>query len=220
MPHGHVTGIDISAVALEKARAVALKASIPTTGPGSLNLIEGNILERLPFDDGTFDVVFASQVFGHIPGEENALRAFAELRRVLKKGGILATRDGMEMHFYPKHLQLDRLWQGNSILAANKGRPVGEERTGMSMPVLFRKAGFEKTSVGAGATSFSGPEMRNMLAWRAKGQLTEGDEVYKSWVEVGIGKEEIEETLGAVEKWASTEDAWCASLQCEMLGWK
>ena len=92
------------------------------------------------------------------------------------------------------------------------------------MPALFRKAGFDadggKIRVGAGPTVFSGIETPKWLAWRATGQLKHGDPFRQSWLDAAITEDEIEETVAAVQKFAETEDAWFASLQCEMLAWK
>lgn len=92
------------------------------------------------------------------------------------------------------------------------------------MPSLLRRAGFDadggKVSIGAGTTIYSGLETRKWLAQRATSQLRQGDAVYQSWLDAGITEEEIHQTLDAVEKWAETEDAWYAALQCEMLAWK
>lgn len=90
--------------------------------------------------------------------------------------------------------------------------------------MLFRKAGFDtdggKVHIGAGTKVFSGPESRKWLVWRAAGQLKEGDPFRQSWLDAGITENEIQQTLIAMEKWAETEDAWFASLQCEILAWK
>ncbi|MEZ5078740.1 MAG: class I SAM-dependent methyltransferase [Solirubrobacterales bacterium] len=43
--------------------------------------------EQLPFDDGSFDLVFGHAVLHHIPDVD---RAFAEFRRVLRPGGMVA----------------------------------------------------------------------------------------------------------------------------------
>jgi hypothetical protein len=67
---------------------------------------------------------------------------------------------------------------------------------------------------------FSGPETRKWLAWRAEGQLREGDPFRQSWLDASITEDEIQETLRAVMKWAEMEGAWFAALQCEMLAWK
>jgi hypothetical protein len=58
------------------------------------------------------------------------------------------------------------------------------------------------------------------LAWRAAGQLKQGDSFRQSWLDAGITEHEIQQTLLAVEKWAETEAAWYAALQCEMLALK
>lgn len=41
---------------------------------------------RIPFGDGTFDVVVSNQVFEHVPDLQDAI---AEISRVLKQGGVL-----------------------------------------------------------------------------------------------------------------------------------
>ncbi len=91
----------------------------------------------------------------------------------------------------------------------------------MSMPALLRSIGFDTdggmVSVGAGTRVLSSPEAQKWLAWRATGQLQQGDPFRQSWVDAGISEDEIEETLDAVGKWAETEDGWLAVLECEML---
>lgn len=42
-------------------------------------------LQHLPFEDGSYDFVFASHVLEHIPDD---IRAIQEIRRILKSGGI------------------------------------------------------------------------------------------------------------------------------------
>lgn len=42
-------------------------------------------LQALPFDDASYDFVFASHVLEHVPDDESAI---AEIRRVLRPGGI------------------------------------------------------------------------------------------------------------------------------------
>ncbi|KAH8888957.1 putative arsenite methyltransferase [Thozetella sp. PMI_491] len=221
---GAVVGLDVSGSVLEKARALAAEAGVPTEGPGSVTFVQGNILKGLPYPDDTFDIVYCSQLFGHIPPPDLPRQALGEMRRVLKPGGILASRHAAAQHFFPKSLDLDRLWVGNLTKALLPGAPADADATGASMPALYRSVGFDaeggKVQIGVGNMVSWGPESRRWLAWRAAGQLKPGDPLYQSWLDAGITVEEIQETLDAVEKWAETEDAWFASLQCEVLGWK
>ena len=64
--------------------------------------------ENLPFPDNSFDVVFGHAVLHHIP---NLDKAFAEFRRVLKPGGLVAfcgepSRTGDRLAAYPKRVAL------------------------------------------------------------------------------------------------------------------
>lgn len=71
---GHmVSGIDASEPAVTKAISRGLDARV------------GNLEERLPFDDGTFDAVFAGEIIEHVFKVEVMLE---EMRRVLKTGGM------------------------------------------------------------------------------------------------------------------------------------
>ena len=64
--------------------------------------------ESLPFESGSFDVVFGHAVLHHIPDLE---RAFGEFKRVLKPGGLVAfcgepSRTGDKLANYPKRAAL------------------------------------------------------------------------------------------------------------------
>ncbi len=52
----------------------------------SMNVVDHNVdLQELPFEDQTYDFVFASDVLEHIPNDKKAI---SEIRRVLKPNGI------------------------------------------------------------------------------------------------------------------------------------
>ncbi|KAJ5549375.1 hypothetical protein N7513_006609 [Penicillium frequentans] len=220
---GRTLGIDISADVLERARIVANDLGIPKDGPGSIAFEEGNILEGLAYADNTFDIIFCAHTFGYMPPPDMPVKALTEMRRLLKPGGILATRDTVDQHFYSRSVDLDRLWVGNFRRAVLKGDTEADLSPAV-MPALFRLAGFDadggKVRIGTGSSVFSGPDTRQWLARRAQSQLQPGDPLHKSWLEAGIAQEEIDETAQASKKWAETEDAWYAALQCEMLAWK
>lgn len=54
----------------------------------SMDVIAANVLNRIPFPDNSFDVVYHSQVLEHIP-KERARKFIEECLRVLKPGGII-----------------------------------------------------------------------------------------------------------------------------------
>jgi ubiquinone/menaquinone biosynthesis C-methylase UbiE len=220
---GTTIGIDISTVVLNKAKILAAEANIPIEGSGSVTFEEGNILERLAYPDDTFDIVYSSQVFGHLPPPDMPVKALIEIRRILKPGGILATRDAAAQLFFPTRFELDRHWVHNLSRSIYKGPPPADSN-GSQMSVFMRKAGFDadggKVRIGASTKVSSGLENRKWMAWRVSGQLKVGDPFRQSWLDAGITVEEIDDTLSALNKWAETEDAWFLSVQCDMLAWK
>ena len=74
-PRYEYTGVDVTEVALKSAKARCSFADF--------HLMD---ITSLPFPDSAFDVVVSSQVIEHISEYEKAI---AELKRVLKPGGIL-----------------------------------------------------------------------------------------------------------------------------------
>jgi SAM-dependent methyltransferase len=59
--------------------------------------------ESIPWPDQTFDVVFADNVFEHLPEPE---KVFAEARRTLKPGGVFMVKTPNRFHYVPLVAQL------------------------------------------------------------------------------------------------------------------
>ena len=81
---GHVTGIDMTAPMLSKARAAAAEM-----GVANAEFVEGEA-EQLPFPDASFGVVISNGVIDLIPDKDAVL---AELYRVLAPGGRMQIAD-------------------------------------------------------------------------------------------------------------------------------
>jgi ubiquinone/menaquinone biosynthesis C-methylase UbiE len=77
---GRPTATDISPGMLRALRTSAERLGI------EVETVETDA-ERLPFDDDSFDLVFGHAVLHHIP---DLAAAFAEFRRVLRPGGVIA----------------------------------------------------------------------------------------------------------------------------------
>lgn len=82
-PNGHVTGLDLSPEFLVVAKEIVEKASLSE----HISFQEGDV-NKLPFDDDTFDWVWSVDCVGYAPLEP--LPLVKELARVVKPGGSVA----------------------------------------------------------------------------------------------------------------------------------
>jgi ubiquinone/menaquinone biosynthesis C-methylase UbiE len=121
--------------------------------------------ERLPFEDASFDLVFGHAVLHHIPDLD---RAFAEFRRVLRPGGMIAfagepSRYGDRLAALPKRAGLlaapawRRLVGASERAVAEVDQSDGHSLEGevdvhafspANLRRLLRDAGFEQRRVG------------------------------------------------------------------------
>jgi 2-polyprenyl-3-methyl-5-hydroxy-6-metoxy-1,4-benzoquinol methylase len=83
-----VTAYDMDEVELKGVDkmfgALELEGEVPPGGSGVVKV--GDVLD-MPYDDGSFDVVLASEILEHVPQDDQAI---SELVRILAPGGILA----------------------------------------------------------------------------------------------------------------------------------
>ncbi|KAK0671177.1 S-adenosyl-L-methionine-dependent methyltransferase [Cercophora samala] len=224
-PQGRVWGIDISDHVLDQARSLVAnnrdldhvtfhKGDVLT--PGGLKLNDGEVVK-----EGTFDVVFSSQLFPHLGTPEMREGVLREMRRLVKTGGIVATRDAAELGFYPKVYGLDRLWTGNMLRTLRMGRAEGERVfPGGEMPGLYHRVGFREVKVGAGTTVYGSREERAWFAGRNREKLAVGDPYRESWVRAGVDEGDIEEATRAFKAWEEDDGGWYVATQAEVLGWK
>jgi SAM-dependent methyltransferase len=83
---GRAVGVDIEPNVVAAANRFAARS-----GLANLAFVEGD-MTALPFEDATFDAVFFHAVLYH-QSQPTLTRTLAEARRVLKPGGLVATRD-------------------------------------------------------------------------------------------------------------------------------
>ncbi|MHB2267588.1 class I SAM-dependent DNA methyltransferase [Aliihoeflea sp. PC F10.4] len=131
MGHDDLTGLDMSPHMLE----------IAATRGAYSSLVEGQLGERLPFEDGRFDLCLASGVFtcGHAPAI-----GLEEIVRITKPGGhVVATiRDLlMESEFRPVIDRLTEAGRCETIEESPYFRPfvLGEDDARTSVVVLRKR---------------------------------------------------------------------------------
>lgn len=82
---GRVAGIDPGPRQIARARAKAARRRLPID-------VQVGVIERIPFPDRSFDVVFSTLMMHHLP-DDLKRDGLAEIARVLKPGGRLVMVD-------------------------------------------------------------------------------------------------------------------------------
>jgi SAM-dependent methyltransferase len=94
LSNGKVAGVDIwSNVDLSGNRPEATLENARRAGVVDRVEVHNADAQRLPFADGSFDVVISSLVLHNIPSREGRQQAVREIARVLKTGGRIAVLD-------------------------------------------------------------------------------------------------------------------------------
>ena len=123
----HVAPGEIIGIDQESAQSAASLATAQTEGLDNLRFDTGDVY-RLPYEDGSFDVVFTSAVLGSVATPEKVV---TEMARVLKPGGIMACKEfdhGGDI-IHPQTPVLDRSTELYHRLRAHNGHePFGGRR--------------------------------------------------------------------------------------------
>lgn len=104
---------DVSELKAVAGMFVAMQLEGEASDDASATAIKGDAL-ALPFPDGSFDRVIASEILEHIPDDETAI---AELVRVLRPGGTLAIT-------VPRWLPEKVCWMLSDVYHQNEGGHV------------------------------------------------------------------------------------------------
>jgi len=130
-------GIDIDPLFIDKAKKTALDE-----GTENIHFELGNI-DNLTYDDGFFDLSYCRLVLMHV---KNPVKTIAELKRVTKKGGIVAasdTDDGAILT-YPPAPRFFCLWERYSEWAKTRG---DDRYIGRKLFSIFSEAGLESIKI-------------------------------------------------------------------------
>lgn len=172
---------------------------------------------RLPFADGTFDVVFANALLQHLPEPTGALR---EMYRVLKPGGLIAAADADYdgSILAPADPVLMESMRLIARLRSERGR--GDARVGKRLRGLLVETGFVGVEAAARAGAYgTNAAVRQTGAFWAS--YFEAPELAVQMVDARLcDRDGLRAISAAWRRWASQPGAFWATFWCEALGRK
>jgi SAM-dependent methyltransferase len=206
----HVMGVDPDAVQIALARKSAEQRAI-----ANVSFEVGSAYE-IPVPDGSFDVVYANAVLIYL---REPVRALAEMRRVLRPGGVAAVSDDdlSTLVFSP---DLPELQRAASLFEQSIAHEGGDSRYSRHLRGLMLDAGFARSEGFACA-----PEVYGNAAttrWWADlliGVLNAPTAAQTAVNEGWTTEAELHAVIAALDSWARRDDAFAAWLYCAALGW-
>lgn len=202
-----VEGIDVAEGVIATAEASRAMAGI-----GNVAFRCGDVA-RLPYEDATFDVVYAHQVLQHLSDPVSALR---EMRRVLKPGGIAAVRDadyGTMVHA-PHSPPVDEWLLLYMSVARRHG---GEPEAGRHLSQWVAAAGFVDLRVSTSTWTYA--DSTSVNTWRDLwvDRLLDA-KLGSAGVEMGLAdRDKIERLAEGWRTWAMSATPFFAFLHGEVV---
>jgi ubiquinone/menaquinone biosynthesis C-methylase UbiE len=198
---GRVVGVDMDPRQIAIARSAAGARDVPTA-----EFVVGSVYS-LPFADASFDVVYSNAVLVYV---QDPLRALAEMRRVMRPGGVAAvSHDDWETLVFSPDLPAVRT--AADLLRQTVESEGGNSRHSRHLRGMLLEAGFQRTEGVATAPEVYGTQERTR--WFAEfmiGALT-APAMRDSILDAGWATpDDLQAIVEGVRTWGERPDAFAA----------
>ncbi|MDE0292520.1 MAG: class I SAM-dependent methyltransferase [Candidatus Dadabacteria bacterium] len=204
---GELFGVDMEASQIEIAQAAA-----EAGGHRNATFQTADVTD-LPFEDNSFDVAHCHAVLMHAP---DTVAVLTEVRRVLKPGGIISSREMFVDSSFLEPSMRDGWETFAKLIGANGGHP----QIGRELKRLFIESGFRDISASVSFEPFSAAEDIDFLhgfiaAWFFSPPTVSAATMY------GIAtREQFDGWRRELDEWKDTPGALAAFAWGEAIGRK
>lgn len=203
-----VVGLDMSADVIGAARTHA-----DDCGLSNISFEVGSVYE-LPWEDASFDVVYAHQVLQHL---SEPVRALREARRVLRPGGLVAVRDSdYETMVHAPVFPAIEHWRDlyHQVASANGG----EADAGRYLLSWAMEAGFTDIAATASTTAHTDQEGRSEWGEMWAVRVIDSDFAEHAVSSGFATRDELERISEAFFQWSAAPDGFWAWVNGEVIG--
>lgn len=207
---GRVVGVDVSTKVLKLAHKRAEKFDV-----GNVVFRKASAYE-LDLPDVSFDVAYAHQLLQHLA---DPIRALIEMRRTLKRSGVVAVRDADYggMIWAPQHPMLTRWLALYHDVTARNG---AEADAGRHLLGWLQAAGFRGVEVTTSTWTYADEPSRRWwgLGWARRALESS---FARQAIEYGLSDEtELQEISNAWRWWSGQADGFFCVVHAEAIGRK
>jgi SAM-dependent methyltransferase len=207
---GQVVGLDMAAPQVAAARALAAHRGVVNAR------FEVSDVYALPFADASFDVVFSHALVSHLA---EPMRAFAEMWRVLRPGGVLAVSENDTGTFVvsPAGSAMERFMALYLRVLRHNG---GDQLLMRHARGALLATGCTKVEAHASAEVWGLPEATRTVA-AGMAAIARGPDFVKPVLAEGWASQvDLDGLVADLPAWGEQMDASMAVLKCGVLGWK
>jgi ubiquinone/menaquinone biosynthesis C-methylase UbiE len=207
---GEVTGVDLEPAQLELARAHAADRGVTNARFDVANVC------ALPFPECEFDAVFGHTILMQFRDPTPVL---AEVRRVLKPGGVAGFREPIFSHNLaePPNSAQEQFWSLFARVLAYNG---GDGNIGRRVPRLLQSTGFWPTTMTASFSAPPTPEAKKKV-YALCAELCDEADFIKQAITLGwLGSGDAAGMSASLRAEASDSLSFFGAAWCEVVGWK
>ncbi|KAF8305014.1 S-adenosyl-L-methionine-dependent methyltransferase [Clavulina sp. PMI_390] len=209
-PNGHVVGIDVNPEIIPRAEAVAASYGLTSD---NITFQVGDVY-KLPFEDGSFDVVHCHQVLTHLTKPVDALK---EMIRVTKVGGLVSAREGdvLTEVVWP---ELPGLVKFHKFVETAMSARGGSLKSGRQLLSWALEAGAQRDQIIPTYSTWSYTEPAEKENW-AQGMIAiaSGGRIRDAGLKMGVTEEEFAEMIEGWKEWSGRDDATLVMMNGEVV---
>ncbi len=152
---GHVTGLDIEEIFLEKGRSLASESGLSKR----VSFIKGDI-SKLPFEENLFDWAFSMDLVGNL--KTDPVMLLKKLSRIVKPGGIIYILNWSSQRLLPGYPVLEARLNATSLGISPFDANMKPDFHSMRVLEWYEQAGLSETRVQTFVRDISSPLSRKM----------------------------------------------------------